>query len=431
MAAAMPSARFVGCDLSERALAAGRRTIDALGLANVDLVHEDLRKLPEAHGDFDFIIAHGVYSWVPQEVRDGLFALAQSRLAANGIVFVSFNALPGSRVRQIAWEILHGHVDHLQGAHARLAAARTLSKMIAEGRSFHASDDAVRAEFRAIAQSSDSELFHDTLGVPNDAFSFRDVSTHAARFGLRYLAEADLHSMSPVGLTTDARQYLSALDANAREQYLDFVRLRRFRQSLLCRVDALADAAPLATRLASMHLSADRALLQAVANARLDDIVRQLVPAGGEGGATREWLATLAQHAPAALPVAALRDRFGGQTLPKPFEALLADACVSNLVVLHAYPPDVVSVAGDEPRASALARYEAATRDELTSLIHTRVRIPDANTRRLLMLLDGSRDRAALVAEINGPAFAYQRDAATRFVDRTLAQFARLGLLAA
>ena len=67
----------------------------------------------------------------------------------------------------------------------------------------------------------------------------------------------------------------------------------------------------------------------------------------------------------------------------------------------------------------------------LTSLLHTRVRIPDANARRLWTLLDGTRDRAALVAEINGPAFAYQRDAAMTYVERALAQFARLGLLAA
>jgi len=431
MAAAMPSARFVGCDLSERALSAARQTIGALALTNIDLVQEDLRELPAEHGNFDFIIAHGVYSWVPQDVRDGLLALAQSRLATGGILFVSFNALPGSRVRQIAWEILHSHVDHLEDPRARLASARALAKMIADGRSFHASDDAVRAEFRAIAQSSDSELFHDTLGVPNDAFYFRDFAAHAARHGLRYLAEADLHSMSPVALPPEARQFLSTLDVNAREQYLDFVRLRRFRQSLLCRVDAAMDTSPLAARIAPMHVSGDRALLQAIAGGKLDEIVRQFDPSGGGGGAVRALLEAIADHAPAALPMAALRDRFAGHALPKPFEALIADACISNLVILHVHPPGVVAVPGERPLAGALARYEAVTRNELTSLLHTRVRIPDANARRLVTLLDGTRDRAALVAEINGPAFAYQRDAARTFVDRALVQFARLGLLAA
>src|SRR5688500_17428070 len=65
MAATLPDARFVGCDLVRRALASGRTTIAALGLANIELVEEDLAALSPAHGQFDYVIAHGVYSWVP------------------------------------------------------------------------------------------------------------------------------------------------------------------------------------------------------------------------------------------------------------------------------------------------------------------------------------------------------------------------------
>ena len=86
---------------------------------------------------------------------------------------------------------------------------------------------------------------------------------------------------------------------------------------------------------------------------------------------------------------------------------------------------------GERPLASALARFEAASREEITSLLHNRVRVPDANARRLITLLDGTRDRNALVAAINGPEFSYQRDAARRFVDHALVQFARMGVLAA
>ena len=428
MAAAMPAATFVGCDLSARALAVGRATIAALGLSNIELLQEDLRALPHAHSDFDFIIAHGVYSWVPQDVRDGLFQLANARLARAGILYVSSNTLPGSRVRQAASEILRAHVDPLADPRAKLSSARELARIIADGRSFHASDDALRAEFRAIAQSSDSELFHDTLAVINDAFWFRDFAAHAARHGLRHVAEVDLHSMSAVSLSTQARRFLSALDAGAREQYLDFIRLRRFRQSLLCRIDAPLDPAPLAERLARMHVSADRALIQAVSNGKLDDIVRQVDPSA-DASALRELFETVAQQSPAAVSVAALREQFASRRVTKPFEAFIADACVSNLLILHVHPPPVLPVPGERPRASALARYEAATHDELTSLLHTRVRVPDAKVRRLVTLLDGSRDRAALVAQLNGPEFAYQRDAALTFIDRALVQLARLGLL--
>ena len=125
MAVSLPAARFVGCDLSPRALDAGRRTIDALGLANITLVEGDLAALAPAHGEFDFIVAHGVYSWVPPDVRDALFALAAQRLARDGILYVSFNVLPGCRVRQAAWDVLHHHVDHIEDPRSRLRCRAT------------------------------------------------------------------------------------------------------------------------------------------------------------------------------------------------------------------------------------------------------------------------------------------------------------------
>ena len=432
MAATLPDARFVGCDLVRRALASGRTTIAALGLANIELVEEDLAALSPAHGQFDYVIAHGVYSWVPLVVRDGLLALAATRLARNGVMFVSFNALPGCRVRQAAWDVLHRHVDHLGSPRERLAAARELATIIGTGnRSLHESDDAMRAEFRAIARSTDSELCHDTLAVPNDPVYFHAFNEHIARFGLRYLAEAELHSMSAAGLTPEARALVSKLDPASREEYLDFVRLRRFRQSLVCHADAPASAAPLPERLDAMHAATDRALLQAAANGKIPDLARQIDPNHGGGGPIRLLLEHIVERAPAAVPVRLLRERVAGQPLPRGFDAVLTDAYVSNLVTLHVHSPPLVTVAGERPVAGALARLEAATRDDLTSLLHTRVKLPDANARRLLALLDGTRDRTALAAAIDGPAFAHPRDAAARFVDHALAQFGRMGLLAA
>lgn len=431
MAATLPDARFLGCDIAPRALESGRATIAALGHANIELVEEDLTTLAPAHGEFDFVIAHGVYSWVPPDVRDGLFALAQTRLARNGIVFVSFNALPGCRVRQAAWDVLHRHVDHLESPLARIAAARELATTIGTGnRSLHEADEAVRAEFRAIARSSDSELYHDTLAVPNDPVYFHAFNRHLMQFGLRYLAEAELHSMSAAGLSQDARALVAKLDPAAREEYLDFIRLRRFRQSLLCRVDAPADSASFAERLDAMHVGADRALLRAVANGKLPDLVRQLDPAHDGSGPIRTLLESIARNAPAAVPASSLREQAAGLASSRPFESVMTDSYVSNLVTLHVHPPSLVATASERPLAGTLARFEAATRDELTSLLHTRVKVPDANARRLLTLLDGTRDRTALATAIDGKAFGDQR-AAARFVDHALAQFGRMGLLAA
>jgi protein-L-isoaspartate O-methyltransferase len=430
MAMSLPSAQFVGCDLSARALDTGRRMIAELGMSNITLVEEDLSALSPSHGTFDYIVAHGVYSWVPASVRDALFALASTRLSPNGVMFVSFNVLPGCRVRQVAWEILHAHVDHLEDPRMRVGEARKLARILADGgKVWHDADEAVRAEFRAIAQRSDSALCHDDLAVPNDPFYFRDFVAHAARFGLKYLAEVDLHSMSAAGVSTDARALLSGLDPLSREQYLDFVRLRRFRQSLLQRGDAPSEMTLHPKRIGAMHVSADPSLLRAAEAGKIGDLARGLDPANGEGGPVRVLLDTLAQRSPGAIVVETLRETV--DALPRPLETILTDAFVSGIVTLHVHPVSLATIATERPLASPLARLQARDNDEVTTLLHMRMRLPDAHARRLLTLLDGTRDRVTLATAMNGPAFGHDRDKARAFVDYGLEQFARLALLCA
>ena len=115
----------------------------------------------------------------------------------------------------MAWEILHAHVDHIEDPRVRLTEARKLARIIGEGgKAWY--DEAVRAEFRLVAQRSDSELFHDDLALPNEPVYFREFVAHAVRFGLKYLAEVDLHSMSAADLSAEARAFLSAATSTRR-----------------------------------------------------------------------------------------------------------------------------------------------------------------------------------------------------------------------
>jgi SAM-dependent methyltransferase len=430
MAVSLPHARFVGCDLSARAIAAGRRTIDALGLANVSLVDEDLVALAPGHGDFDFIVAHGVYSWVPPRVRDALFALAARRLAPNGVLYVSFNALPGCRIRQAAWDVLHHHVDGIENPRARLAAARDLARLIGDGgTATHEADQSLRAEFRAIAQHSDSELAHDDLAVPNDPVLFDSLVEHAAQHGLRYLADAEPSTISTAGVSGQAQAYLSTFDPLAREQYLDFLRLRRFRQSLLVRADAPPDGEDPAKRLRAMHVSAGIALASAAAGGGVHKLARTLDPSGGGGGAVRKLLEALINRLPAAYAVDTLCRDLELGTMSRPIEAILSDAYRSGLVELHVVPPAVATSLPDRPVASPLARFQALTRSDVTTLLHTQVAIADRNALRLLPLVDGTRDQASLATFVGTFAIDLDPSRAADFVRFALDKFARLGLL--
>ena len=210
-----------------------------------------------------------------------------------------------------------------------------------------------------------------TSACPNEPVWLHAFVAHAARYGLRYLADADLRTMNAAGVDAEGRALLATLDPVTREQYLDFVRLRRFRQSLLCRADAPIRALD-PHRLRAMHASADPSLVRAAEAGKVADLARGLDPAGAGGGPVRALLDALLAAWPASIAVPALPV---DGALPAPLESILIRAFVASIVVLHMRPPAVVAVAGERPRASALARHEAATQPHVTSQLHTRVQI--------------------------------------------------------
>ncbi len=139
----------------------------------------------------------------------------------------------------------------------------------APGPAHEAGDAALRAEFVRIAGESDSVLFHDTLAEPNEPVWFHAFVEHAGRHGLTYVAEALPSMMAGGGLAPRVREFLASRDRLAREQYLDFARVRRFRQSLLCRSEAAGDFQLSPARLAGLFASASLQLLRAAADGRL------------------------------------------------------------------------------------------------------------------------------------------------------------------
>ena len=109
MAAQLTSSTFLGVDLSQRQVAAGRKILADLGLTNVELLHTDLRDLGSEVGTFDYIITHGVYSWVEPAIRDALLSLVKASLAEQGVAYISYNTLPGWHLRSIVRDAMRFH----------------------------------------------------------------------------------------------------------------------------------------------------------------------------------------------------------------------------------------------------------------------------------------------------------------------------------
>ena len=243
MAYGLPGSAFCGVDLSRGAIARARELATALGLDNLDLRHADLAALPPL-GTFDYVVAHGVYSWVAPAERDALLAACRSHLAPHGVAYVSYDVLPGGHLREITRQMLRWHLREVSDPEEGIAQARALLAAIAEARP---EGDEMRLVAERALQQGDPALFHDELAPHHEAVLFADFAAHAARHGLRFLAEADVFEMDASPLPEELR----AGDELEREQYLDFFKGRMFRQTLLCH--AAAEPAPGRTGRGARH----------------------------------------------------------------------------------------------------------------------------------------------------------------------------------
>src|SRR5215831_9257249 len=84
MAYRLPGSEFVGLDRGERGIEAGRAMARAARVSNIDLRCLDILDTGSELGKFDYIIAHGVYSWVPELVQERLLAICRTHLNPQG-----------------------------------------------------------------------------------------------------------------------------------------------------------------------------------------------------------------------------------------------------------------------------------------------------------------------------------------------------------
>ena len=216
----------------------------------------DLRDIPDDDGAFDYIIVHGLYSWVPPEVRAHVMPLIARLLAPNGIALVSYNTFPGCRIRQATRDMLRFHTRDCPDLTTKLAAARALITLIANSNvNVTGGDATMRDDCRRLARRTDGALCHDDLNDTNDPVYFHEFVADAARCGLTFVVETDLFSMTAGDAGPNVLVALEQMDRLTCEQYLDFLKFRPFRSSLICHAEALPDFNVFPEKIAGMHVA--------------------------------------------------------------------------------------------------------------------------------------------------------------------------------
>ncbi len=423
MAFGLPGSEFVGVDMSARQVAAGRKIIQDMNLKNIRIEHASIMDVDAAYGAFDYIICHGVFSWVPKDVQDKILSVASANLTPRGIAYVSYNTYPGWHMRGMLRHMMLYHIKQFKGTQQRIDQAKALIDFIA--RYIPTENNAygllLKNELNIIKRTSDWYLFHDHLEEVNEPVYFHQFAEQAMSYSLQYLGESDIGTMLTSRFPKEVAETLKKInkDIISTEQYMDFLRNRHFRQTLLCH-----KGVPLRRNLGSGDLNG---LL--IASSAMPDIDQKTGGAAdlyspgvaksfrtpkkqtitSNSPLTKAGLMILRENWPHALDFDTLSDAatkrlnetqiLKGKPTEQNRQMLATDLLQSytaNVIELRTWQGDFVRKVSERPKASPLAAYQIGQGESsVVSLRHEQVPA-DPLTQHLIPLLDGTRDRATL-----------------------------------
>ena len=400
MAYNLPHSEFVGLDLSGRQIDMGRAVVKGLDLPNLRLEQASILDVDQSYGLFDYIICHGVYSWVPPEVREKIMAVLAENLTEHGVGYVDFNTYPGWYGPEALRELMRFHTDGLDDPRGKVAQSLSIVDFL--GRFMQTEDqdysNFIKKEVERIKKvgsrfGGGTYVYHEYLEDINHPEYFHQFARKADKHGLQYLGESIFANMLTHGFPPEAAQILSGVghDIVQLEQYMDFLRHRRFRNTLLCRKEHRLDRAVAPDDLRS---------LMAVCTANVTDEMVEQAPGSSRSKAA---LTRLMETRPRALPCAELFDQVIAGSSETDAEAARGQMAADfiryyslNMIQLRSWQADFTVRPGDRPRASDIVLYQVSQGQRwLSNQCHEPSILP-LPIMGLTPLLDGTRDRAEL-----------------------------------
>ena len=412
LAARFPNASFTGVDLSNRHVGDGRERIAALALKNIRLQQGDLATLDLAGEQFDYVICHGVFSWVPQATQDAIFRLCRDILAPNGMLTISYNVLPGWHLRMAIRDLCLHYAGREGAPQRRVARARAALERVAEtSEESEPYGQLMRTEARRLKQVPASYILGEFLAPDNTPCHVKDFIAQAANHGLDYLCEVDLFAAVPPTLDPALRNRIMSFagsNRTAMEQHIDFLTGRLFRRSVLVRRQQSAGPKriPGPDQLTALHIASPLH----IDTARTTDQLAAFKDNRGRPITTgepviRDAFERLARAYPATLTL----DQLTTPPAATPHVAAEIEVRVRRAIFtmvlagrasISVLPLRVGHANHEYPKAWHVARTEAASGQPwVTSLAHVGVPAHPI-LRALLPYLDGSHDRPALRARL-------------------------------
>lgn len=429
-----PESSFLGVDFAQGHIDEARAASERLGVSNVEWICADIKAYSPPRAEFDYVLVHGLYSWVSEDLRERILSLCKRSLRPQGVALVSYNVLPGWRQRGAVRDVMQVGARLTGGLDPdeRLQSGKALLRLVASVRT-GASDlygAYLREASERLESSEPSYLVHEYLDEHNDPCLFVDFAQRAASEGLQFLSEVKVSLMSAEGLSPDVASVMRQLshDVVAREQVLDLCRNRMFRETLLChdtlqlqrdlKASAFKSLCFRTTYRAELSPSGTRTFVELVSGRELEapegvvsDILAAVGSLGAFGGTPAQVKEAVARSGGAEVQEADLVSSLLTLWRSGFIEAVCDGA------------PTGTSTKGIAVQALKLAREQAASGSLVVSYRHEALELSAAE-REAVQLADGTRDRDALISAV--AAAGHGREAS----ERALRRLEQLGFFA-
>jgi len=415
----MPNSHCVGVDLSAPRIEEAKSYADTLGLSNIEFHHQDLLEFePEKYGTFDFIVAHGIYSWVPELVREKIPWIYAQCLKPNGVGFISYNAYPGWHVREVARHAMQFQTELIDSPLEKVANGLRFVEFLSEASSPDPLYKSLLSEQLTYLEKKVPEsIFHDDLGTFNQPFYFRQFVERIEGSGLQFVSELEPMSFFIDDLPLFAQTALEKVwdDTVRREQYLDFIRGRFFRSTLVCQRTANPSYRPIPENLSSLYFSSSSLPISSESSLTDNSSVAFSAPKDKEfqtdHPAIKSLLALLGSNWPRRFSFLEIQAFLESGSVHSEIQLeVLQDAIVrlinASILEPRCFCPQVALSVSERPKVSDFARWQAgrgfATGKNLgvTNMHGSDIQIEVDLVRDLILLTDGTRDREGLAAGI-------------------------------
>jgi methyltransferase-like protein/cyclopropane fatty-acyl-phospholipid synthase-like methyltransferase len=409
-----PDSEIVGIDYSKVQIDAAEATIKSLSLKNITFKCESILDFDTKGKPFDYIIVHGIYSWVDKEVQNKILEICGDCLSDNGVAYISYNTLPGWNAVRTIREMMLYHCQNFDDNDTKLAQAANMLKFVSDSIPNENSTykKTLESEIKTLEKADRNYLFHDHLEANNEPCYFHDFATNAAKNKLSYLGDSNISTMFIGNFTPSAAEKLGAInDIVRQEQYMDFVSNRRFRSTLMVKAGTQVNRNVSIERLENLQLIPNLAIViekagdledgKPVDKLKLQDMNNPEVTATLTGEEVCSCYREMIAVAPKTLTLKEIVTRvtkkynYNDKELREKLDTTLLMLLFKGLITVSYGTSDFTSVISKKPKVSDLTRLEARTKQMLANQVHAPIRLRD-DQRVILQYLDGNNNLNAI-----------------------------------